>query len=57
MRPRPHKEDSVYKNQIAAWIVDTVLGIMTYIVMLVLAKTVKKLWTKFRTRNADLVEA
>jgi len=47
----------VYKNQIAAWIIDTVLGILTYIVMLVLAKTVKRLWTKFRTRNADPVVA
>lgn len=51
------KEDSVYKNQIAAWITDMVLGILTYIVMLVVAKTVKRLWTKFRTRNADPVVA
>jgi hypothetical protein len=47
----------VYKNQIAAWIIDMVLGILTYIVMVVLAKLVKKLWTKFRTRNADPVVA
>jgi len=47
----------VYKNQIAAWIADMALGVLTYIVMLVLAKTIKKLWTKFRTRNADPVVA
>jgi hypothetical protein len=47
----------VYKSQIAAWILDMVLGILTYIVMLVFAKIVKRLWTKFRTRNADPVVA
>jgi hypothetical protein len=47
----------VFENPIAAWIADMVLGILTYIVMLVLAKTVKKLWNKFRTRNADPVVA
>jgi hypothetical protein len=47
----------VYKNQIAGWIVDTLLGIVMYVIALLFAKTIKRLWTKFRTRNEDPVVA